>query len=75
MVDEQAFAEELKIQLGDFGYQVSVFNNLAGFRRAMQSNPDVVVLMDVLFHDSSQDGIEIIKEILPGRDIPVPVFF
>ncbi len=73
--DEPAFAEELKIQLGYFGYQVSVFHNPADFRRAMQSNPDVVVLMDVLFHDSSQDGIEIIKEIQQGRDIPVPVFF
>ncbi|MDD2914788.1 MAG: diguanylate cyclase [Gallionella sp.] len=68
-------AEELKVQLSYFGYDVGAFNNLADFRLAMQANPDVVVLMDVTLSGSSQEGIELMKEIQQGRDIPVPVFF
>jgi diguanylate cyclase (GGDEF)-like protein len=73
--DDSEQAEELKVQLGYFGYDVSVFNNLADFRLAMQANPDVVVLMDITFPESSQGGIEMMKEIQQGRDIPVPVVF
>ena len=73
--DERALAEELQVQLSYFGYDVSVFNTLADFQLAMQANPDVVVLMDVTFPESSQGGIEIMKEIQRGRDIPVPVVF
>jgi len=61
--DEHALAEELKVQLGYFGYDVCVFNTLADFRLAMQANPDVVVLMDVTFPESSRGGIEMMKEI------------
>jgi len=75
MEDEPASAKELKVQLSFFGYDVSVFENLADFRLAMQANPDVVVLMDVTFPGSSQGGIEMMKEIQQGRDIPVPVVF
>jgi chemotaxis response regulator CheB len=54
---------------------MSLFNNLADFRLAMQVNPDVVVLMDIIFHESSQDGIEIMKEIQQGRNTPVSIIF
>ena len=73
--DDSEQAEELKAQLSYFGYDVSVFNTLADFRLAMQANPNVVVLMDVNFPEASQGGIEMMKEIQQGRDIPVPVVF
>lgn len=73
--DDPALAELLKVQLSYFGYEVSVFSSLADFRFAMQPNPDVVVLMDVTFPESGQGGIETMKEIQQGHDIPVPVIF
>ena len=36
--DEHELAEELKVQLGYFGYDVSVFNTLKDFRLALQTN-------------------------------------
>src|ERR1035437_3963532 len=50
---------------------MSLFNNLADFRFAMQVNPDVMVLMDIIFHESSQDGIEMMKEIQQRRGVEV----
>jgi diguanylate cyclase (GGDEF)-like protein len=73
--DELEQAEELKVQLGYFGYEVTVFNTLADFRVAMQRTFDVIILMDISFPGQSLGGIEIIKEIQAGRDIPLPVIF
>jgi diguanylate cyclase (GGDEF)-like protein len=73
--DDHTLTTALKIQLSYFGYEVSVFNTLADFRLAMQPNPDVVVLMDATFPESKRGGIETMKEIQQGRDIPVPVIF
>ena len=74
--DDHEQAEELKVQLCYFGYEVSVFSNLADFRLAMQANPDVVVLIDINFpEDSCWGGVHAIKEIQLGRDVPLPVIF
>ncbi|MEO6423422.1 MAG: response regulator, partial [Candidatus Nitrotoga sp.] len=73
--DDHEQAEELKIQLSYFGYEVSVFSNLADFRLTMQANPDVVVLMDMSFPGDIQGGIQTIKEIQQKRSIPLSVIF
>ncbi len=73
--DDHEQAEELKVQLCYFGYEVSVFSNLADFRLAMQANPDVTVLIDINFPEDSQGGVQAIKEIQQGRDIPLTVIF
>ncbi|MDD5300625.1 MAG: diguanylate cyclase [Gallionella sp.] len=73
--DEPEQAEELKIQLGYFGYDVSVFNKLADFQQAMQATSDVVVLMDINFPENSRGGILATKEIQQKRDVPAPVVF
>jgi diguanylate cyclase (GGDEF)-like protein len=73
--DEHELAEELKVQLGYFGYDVSVFNTLADFRLALQQTSDVVVLMDVTFPEDRLGGVKAMKEIQQGRDIPLPVVF
>jgi len=73
--DEQTLAEELKVQLGYFGYDVSVFHTLEDFRIALLKTTDVVVLMDVTFPEDRLGGIKLMKEIQQARDIPLPVVF
>ncbi|RFC31785.1 MAG: response regulator receiver modulated diguanylate cyclase [Candidatus Nitrotoga sp. SPKER] len=73
--DDPEQAEELKVQLGYFGYEVTVFYTLADFRVAMQRTADAVILTDISFPDNSLGGVEVIKEIQAGRDTPFPVIF
>ncbi|MFZ3018602.1 MAG: diguanylate cyclase [Gallionella sp.] len=73
--DDPALAESLNVQLSYFGYEVSVYHTLSDFRLAMQSNPDVVVMTDITFPEDDWGGINVIKEIQQGRDVPVPVIF
>ncbi len=73
--DEQTLAEELKVQLGYFGYEVSIFNTLEDFRFALQQTSDVVVLMDVTFPEDRLGGVRLMNEIQQGREIPIPVVF
>ena len=74
--DEHELAEELKVQLGYFGYDVSVFNTLEEFRHALQKSPgDVVVLMDITFPGDRLGGAQLMIDIQRGRDVPVPVVF
>lgn len=73
--DEHELAEELKVQLGYFGYDVSVFNTLEAFRLALQQTSDVVVLMDVTFPKDRLGGVKLMNEIQQGRDTPLPVVF
>jgi diguanylate cyclase (GGDEF)-like protein len=73
--DEHELAEELKVQLGYFGYDVSVFNTLEDFRLALQQTSDVVVLMDITFPEARLGGAKLMIDIQRGRDAPVPVVF
>ena len=73
--DEHELAEELKVQLGYFGYDVSIFNTLADFRLALQQNSDVIVLMDISFPEDPLAGVNTMKELQKGRDVPIPVVF
>jgi diguanylate cyclase (GGDEF)-like protein len=73
--DEHALAEDLKVQLGYFGYEVNTFNTLEDFRLALQQTSDVVVLMDVTFPEDRLGGVKLMNEIQQGRDIPLPVVF
>lgn len=73
--DDHELAEELKVQLGYFGYDVSVFNTLEDFRLALQQTADVVVLMDITFPGDRLGGAKLMKEIQQGREVPFPVVF
>ena len=73
--DDQALAEELKVQLSYFDYDVSLFNNLKDFREAIQENSKVVVLMDVNFPEDSRGGVNIMNDLQQGRDVLIPVIF
>jgi diguanylate cyclase (GGDEF)-like protein len=73
--DEHELAEELKVQLGYFGYDVTVFNTLEDFRLALRQTSDVVVLMDITFPEDRLGGAELMNEIQRGREVPIPVVF
>jgi diguanylate cyclase (GGDEF)-like protein len=73
--DEHELAEELKVQLGYFGYDVSVFNTLEEFRLALRQTSDVIVLMDVTFPNDPLGGVKLISEVQQGRGVPLPVVF
>jgi diguanylate cyclase (GGDEF)-like protein len=73
--DEHELAEELKVQLGYFGYDVSVFNTLNDFRIALQQTSDVVVLMDITFPGDRLGGAKLMFDIQRERDFPIPVVF
>lgn len=73
--DNHEFADELQIHLSYFGYEVSVFYKLKDFRAAMQSQPNVVVLMDVNFPEDDLAGIKAMLDIQQVRQTPVPVIF
>jgi diguanylate cyclase (GGDEF)-like protein len=72
---DPVLTEELKVQLGYFGYDVVTFNNLDNFCKVMESHPNVLVLMDIDFPKNSREGIQTIKKIQQERDVPVPVVF
>lgn len=73
--DDHELAEELKVQLGYFGYDVSVYHTLEDFRLALQQTSDVVVLMDVTFPGDRMGGVRLMNEIQQGLDVPLPVVF
>jgi diguanylate cyclase (GGDEF)-like protein len=73
--DDHEFADELKVQLGYFGYEVSVFNTLKDFRLAIQQTSNVIVLMDITFPEDRMGGAKLMNEIQHGREVPLPVVF
>jgi diguanylate cyclase (GGDEF)-like protein len=73
--DEHELAEELKVQLGYFGYDVTVFNTLEDFRLALRQTSDVVVLMDITFPENRLGGAKLMNEIQRERENPIPVVF
>jgi len=75
VVNNLDFAEELKIQLSYFGYNVRVFDTLKAFRLALQHIAGAVVLMDITFPEDRLGGVKLMHGIQQGRDAPLPVIF
>jgi len=73
--DDVDFAAGLKIHLGYFGYNVSVFHHLEDFRQAVKHSSDVVVVMDISFPEDSWGGVHVMKEVQEQREVPLPVIF
>lgn len=73
--DDAEVAQELALQLHHFGYDVRVFNRLDEFRLTMKQAPDVIVLMDLEFHEDRLAGIMAMKEVQQESVVPVPVIF
>jgi diguanylate cyclase (GGDEF)-like protein len=71
--DDENVAKTLKIQLESCGFQVETFYQLSTLHhRLQQSTPDLLVL-DIVFPDSSMGGIEALKRIRmeAGENLPV----
>ncbi|MEK6708519.1 MAG: diguanylate cyclase [Pseudomonadota bacterium] len=73
--DDCEVAQELALQLRHFGYEVRVFNQLDEFRLAVKQAPDVIILMDIEFHEDRLAGIKAMEEIQQERAMPAPVIF
>jgi diguanylate cyclase (GGDEF)-like protein len=73
--DEPDLARELALQLSYFGYEVRVFNQLQAFLQAIKTAANVLVLMDISFPEDRMGGINAMKEVQLGRNVPVPVVF
>lgn len=73
--DDVEFSENLKNQLGYFGYDVCVYNTLNDFKLALQENDDAVVVMDISFPEDSLGGVRVMKEVQQRRAVPLPVVF
>lgn len=73
--DDVELAEELKIQLGYFGYDAIVHTTLAGFREAIRHQPDGVVLMDVNFPEDNLGGVHVMQDLQRQCDKQIPVIF
>lgn len=73
--DDQYIHEELKIQLENFGYKVSSFQNTQNFENAALENAPDIVLMDVMFPDENHGGISSISRIKRDVKKPFILFF
>ena len=73
--DDRELADEMQVQLSYFGYESRLFYNIDDFRNAMQSDPNVIVLMDVSFSGDDWGGIDVMKELQQGRKVPIPLIF
>lgn len=73
--DEPEQARELALQLSYFGYEVRVFNRLEEFLPVMKATLNALVLMDISFPEDPMGGVNAMREVQQGRDMPVPVIY
>jgi len=73
--DEPELARELALQLSYFGYEVRVFNQLDAFLQAMKTTRNALVVMDISFPEDGMGGVNAMRDVQPGRDVPVPVLY
>ncbi|MCP4352460.1 MAG: diguanylate cyclase [Desulfobacterales bacterium] len=71
--DDKELAEYLAVQIGYYGYEPRVFENLEQFRKALDETEPLVVIMDIQLPDGN--GAEIMAKIQKGRDTPLNVVF
>jgi len=73
--DDLDFLTTMKMQIQAFGYDVKAFIDLDGFSEALKDQSPAVVIMDVMFGDHPNAGIEHIKQINAGREQPLNTIF
>ncbi|MDD5390232.1 MAG: diguanylate cyclase [Gallionellaceae bacterium] len=74
--DDQALAEDFRLQLGRFGYGVRVFPNTEGVEAAVaEQRPDAMVL-DVVLPEGDLAGTDLLRDLRSRLDLSeVPVIF
>ncbi len=69
------FAEDLKVQLGYYGYDVRVFQDFDEFCNVLRETQGAVVLMDISDPEFSRRAIEAMKAIQQGQAVSIPMIF
>ncbi len=74
--DDQALAEDFRLQLGRFGYTVRVFPSTQGVEAAVaEQRPDAMVL-DVMLPEGDLAGTDLLRELRAHLDLgDLPVIF
>ncbi|MCG8349400.1 MAG: diguanylate cyclase [Chloroflexales bacterium] len=68
-------AQELHLQIQQFGYQVRSFTQLEGLQQAVEQNPPAAIVTDIIFPEGDLAGIEAITTIQQDRNQPILVLF
>lgn len=73
--DDEDFLKKIELQISNFGYDVLSFSTLAEFDIALSKQEPRVVIMDVMFNEKNNDGIEHIRKINSTRTHPLKTIF
>lgn len=73
--DDEEAAQELILQLGYFGYDVSYFCQIEPFKLALTNHPEAVILMTIEFQDENIGGIKVMKMLKDTFAKPPRVIF
>jgi diguanylate cyclase (GGDEF)-like protein len=73
--DDAVQAQELRLQIQQFGYNVRSFTQLEGLQQAVEQVPPAAIINDILFPEGDLAGIEAIAAIQQDRNPPIPVLF
>jgi diguanylate cyclase (GGDEF)-like protein len=73
--DDTELAREIELQLISFGYGVRLFSDLTDMQAAVRKRPPEAILMDVIFPEGPEAGIEAVREIRERVGLAIPALF
>ncbi len=73
--DDRQLADNLALQIGYFGYEVSVFATLDEARQAIRREAPAVLLLDISFPEDDLGGIRLRKELAELGGAAIPTVF
>lgn len=73
--DDEDFLKNVEVQISNFGYDVQTFSTLASFDDALTKQEPGVVVMDVMFEEKTNGGIEHIAQLNTQRSHPLRTIF
>lgn len=74
--DDEGLAKAMAMQLGHYGYEVTVFNSLDDLHRQIRERSPIAVVMDIIIDEGDMAGTDfIIDELRKGYAEPFHVVF
>ncbi|MBF0558870.1 MAG: diguanylate cyclase [Nitrospirae bacterium] len=73
--DDISLAEMMAVQLGQFGYDVELFDGQEGVTAAVQKKVPAALIMDIMFPGNDVLGFETVAKIHDMIEMPLPVIF
>jgi diguanylate cyclase (GGDEF)-like protein len=73
--DDQKQASLLRQHLSAYGYSAEVFNDLEAFSTAVRTVRPKAVIMDIVFPEGVNAGIEVVNKINADLEDPIPIVF